>query len=132
MSGSEAQGEPGPEAAYFAHLARGEFAIQHCDGCARWVFYPRIACPHCGGRALTFQRPSGRGVVYATSVVRPRPEQGAPYNVALIDLDEGPRMMGRIEGVAPEAVGIGLKVVAEVDTGGATPVVVFRAAKAER
>ena len=128
MSVSDAPAEAGPEATYFGHLARGELMVQQCEGCDRWVFYPRIACPHCGSRALRFRRPSGRGVVYATSVVRPRPGTGEPYNVALIDLEEGPRMMGRIEGLAPEAVRIGLDVRAEVDTSGEAPVVVFRPA----
>jgi uncharacterized OB-fold protein len=48
------------------------------------------------------------GVVYATTVVH-RPDE-APYNVCLIDLDEGRRVMGRVEGMAPEQVAIGLRV----------------------
>ena len=47
------------------------------------------------------------GTVYATTVVRPR--DGEPYNVALVDLPEG-RRMTRVEGVAPEAVRIGMQV----------------------
>jgi uncharacterized OB-fold protein len=49
-----------------------------------------------------------RGVVYATTVVRPRGEE--PYNVCLVDLDDGGRVMGRVEGLAPEDVTIGLRV----------------------
>jgi uncharacterized protein len=49
-----------------------------------------------------------RGVVYATTVVRPRGEE--PYNVCLVDLEDGERVMGRVEGLAPDAVTIGLRV----------------------
>jgi uncharacterized OB-fold protein len=49
-----------------------------------------------------------RGVVYATTVVRPRGEE--PYNVCLVDLDDGVRVMGRVEGLAPQDVTIGLRV----------------------
>jgi uncharacterized OB-fold protein len=54
---------------------------------------------------------SGRGTVYATTNVRER--QGS-YNVSLIDLAEGPRMMSRVESIAPEAVLIGMAVSARV------------------
>jgi len=49
-----------------------------------------------------------RGVVYATTVVHRRGE--APYNVCLVDLEEGDRVMGRVEGLAPQDVTIGLRV----------------------
>jgi hypothetical protein len=51
---------------------------------------------------------AGLGTVYATTVTHPR--EGAPYNVALIDCDEGFRLMSRVDGVAPEAVRIGMRV----------------------
>ncbi len=118
-----------PEREFFDALGDGRFLLQHCAACDGWVFYPRAACPHCGGRALDWREASGGGTVYATSVVRRRPEQGPPYNVALIDLAEGPRMMSRVESVAPEAVRIGMPVTALVDRSGETPVVVFRPAE---
>jgi uncharacterized OB-fold protein len=49
-----------------------------------------------------------RGVVYATTVVRPRGED--PYNVCLVDLEDGERVMGRVEGLEPQDVTIGLPV----------------------
>jgi uncharacterized OB-fold protein len=49
-----------------------------------------------------------RGVVHATTVVHPRGEE--PYNVCLVDLDDGVRVMGRVEGLAPQDVTIGLRV----------------------
>ena len=59
-----------------------------------------------------------RGVVHATTVVRPRGEE--PYNVCLVDLDEGVRVMGRVEGLAPEDVTIGLRVQARTGDDGIT------------
>ena len=119
---------PGPEQTFFDHLANGEFHLQHCTSCSKAVFYPRAICPHCSADALESRAASGDGVVYATSVVRQRPEKGGVYNVALIDLAEGPRMMSRVEGIAPEDVTIGMAVRAEVDRSGDTPLVVFRPA----
>lgn len=125
---TEAIAGPGPEQTYFDHLAKGEFHLQHCASCDKAVFYPRAVCPHCGSGALDSRPASGDGTVYATSVVRQRPEKGGVYNVALIDLAEGPRMMSRVEGVAPEQVTIGMAVRAEVDRSGDTPLVIFKPA----
>ena len=125
---SDAIAGPGAEQTYFDHLAEGEFHIQHCTACKKAVFYPRAACPHCGSGTLEWRRASGDGVVYATSVVRQRPERGGVYNVALIDLAEGARMMSRVEGIEPEKVTIGMAVRAEVDRSGDAPLVVFRPA----
>jgi uncharacterized OB-fold protein len=118
----------GPEQTYFDHLAKGEFMLQHCGACAKVVFYPRAICPHCSADALEWRSATGRGTVYSTSVVRQRPEKGGVYNVALIDFAEGGRMMSRVDGIAPEAVSIGMAVVAEIDSTGETPLVVFRPA----
>jgi hypothetical protein len=118
----------GPEQTYFDYLADGDFMLQHCGDCAKVAFYPRAICPHCSADALEWRPATGRGTVYSTSVVRQRPERGGVYNVALIDFEEGGRMMSRVEGIAPEEVAIGMAVVAEIDTSGETPLVVFKPA----
>lgn len=105
---------PGPEQAYKDKLARGSFEIQNCAGCGKHVFYPRVVCPHCGADKLGWVAASGNGVVYSTTVVRRKPEAGGDYNVALIDLAEGPRMMSRVAGIEPAAVKIGMKVQARI------------------
>ncbi|MGE8614997.1 MAG: Zn-ribbon domain-containing OB-fold protein [Achromobacter veterisilvae] len=104
----------GVEAQYRQALDQGRFLIQRCAGCDRAVFYPRMICPHCGADALAWIEPDGRGTVYATTVVRRKPDAGGDYNVALVDLREGVRLMSRVEGVAPEAVRIGMPVRAQV------------------
>lgn len=116
---------PGPEKVYQEALRRGEFQIQHCGGCARHVFFPRVICPHCGSPNLSWVKPSGKGTVYSTIVVRRKPDAGGDINVALIDLEEGVRMMSRVDGLPPEQVRIGMAVQASVIDGKEQPLVVF-------
>lgn len=87
------------------------------DGEGRPVFPPRAG--------LDWAESGGLGTVYATTTARPR--DGGPYNVSLIDLDEGLRLMSRVEGVAPEEVAAGLRVRLEFSPGD-PPVPVFRPA----
>jgi uncharacterized protein len=97
-----------PLAVYQAHLDRGELAYQWSPMAQKPVFYPRVICPFTGSDQLEWRVSAGFGMVYATTVTHPR--EGAPYNVALIDIDEGFRLMSRVEDVVPEAVEIGMRV----------------------
>ncbi|QNP48866.1 Zn-ribbon domain-containing OB-fold protein [Diaphorobacter aerolatus] len=99
---------------YQAELDAGRFCIQQCPQCSKHVFTPRELCPHCGASPLKWVRASGMGTVYSTSTIARKPEAGGNYNVALIDLDEGVRMMSRVEDVAPDEVKIGQRVQARV------------------
>lgn len=98
-----------PEQEYFEHLDGGKFMLQLSRSSGRYFFYPRVAEPGTGARDLEWVEASGRGTVHATTVVRVKPPQ-PPYNVVLVDLEEGPRVMSRVEGIAPENVRIGMKV----------------------
>lgn len=109
--------EPGPEKLYLDKLAQGRFEIQKCAACGRHVFYPRVLCPHCGASQLDWVKPSGNGTVYSSTVVRRKPADGGDYNVALIDLEEGVRMMSRVVGCAPEQVKIGQRVKSRIADG---------------
>ena len=104
----------GPEKQYFDQLAAGRFEIQQCAACRRHVFYPRVLCPHCGAGQLDWVAASGRGTVYSTTVVRRKSADGGDYNVCLVDLAEGPRMMSRVVTVAPQEVKIGMAVKARI------------------
>lgn len=110
---------------YQAELDAGRFCIQHCTQCGRHVFTPRELCPHCGASPLRWVRASGAGTVYSASTIARKAEAGGNYNVSLIDLDEGVRMMSRVEGVAPEAVRIGQRVQARVAQQGTRGLVLF-------
>eukprot|EP01137_Pigoraptor_chileana_P037152 Opistho-2@33805 len=110
--------EPGPGpgllARHQALLAEGRFLIQHCGACGKHVYYPRLLCPHCGADEPALVEPHGTGTVYATTTVRRKADAGGDYNVAVIELDEGVRLMSRVDGVPPSDVRIGQRVRARV------------------
>ena len=92
---------------YWESLKARAMQLQRCSECGRSVFFPRAICPHCGGASLEWRLVSGRATLYSFTVVHraPTPElQGeAPYVVALVDLEEGVRLMARIRDVEPGA-----------------------------
>lgn len=98
--------------------------IQRSRSSGRHVFYPRVAEPVTGARDLEWVEASGRGTVYSVTVIGKR-DPADNYNVALIDLAEGPRMMSRVEGIPAADVRIGLAVTARIITEGDQPLVVF-------
>lgn len=112
-----------PYAEYTAYLAEGRFMLQRQKGGAAH-YPPRAVAPLTGSEDLEWFEPSGKGTVYSLTTVSKRPPE-ADYNVALIDLAEGPRMMSRVEGIDPAQVHIGMAVVARVIVQGEEPVVVF-------
>src|SRR5882724_12569557 len=79
-----------PLAVYQAHLEKRELAYQWSPEADKAVFYPRVLCPFTGSDRLEWRVSAGLGTVYATTVTHPR--EGSPYNVALIDCDEGFRL----------------------------------------
>src|SRR5215472_462483 len=97
-----------PLGTYLDRLERGELAYQFSREANKAVFYPRVICPYTGSDRLEWRISEGLGTVYATTVVHA--QQGETYNVALIDVDEGFRMMSRVEDIAPTAVRIGMRV----------------------
>ena len=125
MENSNTPDNPGPLQIFEDYLARGEFRIQQCKDCGGHVFYPRYLCHHCGSSNLKWIAVSGRGTVYSTTVVRNRPGNGVDYNIALIDLEEGPRMMSRVMDVDPVDVTIGMEVSAHIGILDDQPAVVF-------
>jgi uncharacterized OB-fold protein len=114
----------GPEAQFKAYLAEGRFMIQRSRSTGRHVFYPRVAVPGSGETDLEWVPASGDGTVYSVTVNRTR--EGS-YNVALVDLAEGPRLMSRIEGV--ETAPIGTRVKARIASIDDEPAIVFDVAE---
>jgi uncharacterized protein len=105
--------EKSPLGTFLEHLKKGELAYQVThDGKA--VFYPRAVAPHTGGD-LEWRVSKGLGTVYSTTVVYYRGEP--PLNVALIDVDEGFRLMSRVEEIDPTRVKIGMRVKFQVHPG---------------
>lgn len=104
----------GEEAPFFAAAAEGRLVIQRCPVCQRAVFYPRTLCPHCHDGVPEWTDASGKATVYSFSVLQraglPGFEADVPYVVALVDLEEGVRMMANIVNVPPDEVRIGMPV----------------------
>jgi uncharacterized OB-fold protein len=98
-----------PLGVYVEHCKKGELAYQVCTDDNTPVFFPRAVAPKTGSTNLEWRVSKGLGTVYSTTVVHAAKDQ-PPHNVALIDIDEGFRMMSRVVGLAPEDVTIGLRV----------------------
>ena len=100
------------------------FTLPRCESCGAFHFYPRPACPKCGGARLAWAEPSGRGEVYSHSTVHRAPSAAfkdeVPYVVAIVKTDEGPHLLSRVVGVAPDKVTIGMRL--KVKAGGGLPV----------
>ena len=98
-------------------LAQGRFLIQRCGDCHQAIYYPREVCPHCGSVNLSLVEPAGTGTVHAVTTVRRKADAGGDLNVSLVDLDEGVRLMARVDGVPTSEVRIGQRVQARVERG---------------
>ncbi|MEC9347626.1 MAG: Zn-ribbon domain-containing OB-fold protein [Pseudomonadota bacterium] len=100
--------------AFWAAAAEGRLELQRCATCGTAQFYPRPHCAECGSGAVEPFTASGRGTVFTFTVNyrAPTPAFGAdgPYVIALVDLEEGPRMMVNILDVDPAGVRIGMAV----------------------
>jgi len=101
---------------------QGELRYQVCRACGGPQFYPRALCARCGATALDWCRASGGGTVHAVTVVHRAPSaafrDAVPYAIALVDLDEGFRMMANVVGADPARVAIGDRVRVVFETRG--------------
>ena len=116
----------GPDQIFQRALAEQEILLPKCDDCGAFHFFPRVLCPHCHGTAISWQRASGKGRVHTTTVVRRKLERGGDYNVCMVELEEGVRMMSRVEGIAPGEVVIDMPVTAFVGEAEGVPAVLFK------
>ncbi|MCZ2499114.1 DNA-binding protein [Xylophilus sp. Kf1] len=126
---SNAAAETGVQAWHQAQLDQGRFFIQRGTVDGRAVYYPREFSPFDGSRP-EWVEPAGTGTVHAVTTVRRKPEAGGDYNVSIVELDEGVRLMSRVEGVASEQVRIGQRVKARVQVTDGRGLVVFDLAEA--
>ncbi len=113
----------------------GQLLIKRCAACGRAHFYPRPFCPYCWSEQVSWEEASGRATLYTWSVVYqndlpPFPGR-VPYVAAIIDLEEGPRMMSNIVDCPFDklAMGMALEVTFREETDDIT-LPVFRPAQA--
>ena len=100
---------------YWRASAEGRLVLPVCDACGHHIWYPRSWCPVCGAETVTWTEMSGRGTVYACTVLRRGMGPWAaatPYVGAYVELEEGPRILANVITDVPESVSIGMPVVA--------------------
>jgi hypothetical protein len=110
--------KPSPTSRPFWDAARRhELMLQRCLACRKFIYYPRDRCPYCFADRLEWSRVSGKGRVHSYTVVR-RPSHrsfaDAPYVLAIVELDEGPRMTTNIV-ADPAAVRVEMPVIVHFD-----------------
>ena len=108
--------EQSPLGVYIDHLNHGQLAYQVCADDNTPVFFPRAVAPKTGSTNLEWRVSKGLGTVYSTTAVYAAKDQ-PPHNVALIDIDEGFRMMSRVEDIDPLQVKIGMRVKVRIHPG---------------
>lgn len=132
MSGASGTGtargaRPLPEpddssAPFWDGCARGELLMQACSACGRVRFPPRPMCPACQSFQHEWTRASGRGRVWSWVVAHPPLlpffAGRAPYPVAVVELDEGVRMVGGLVGCRPDEIAPGMRVGVEFEDAG--------------
>lgn len=100
---------PAPESVPYWEAAKSHrLEIPHCNACGHYWFPPSRSCPNCLAADFTWTQVSGNGKVYSFvtfhRVYHPAWEGEVPYVVALIELDEGPRLLSNIVGIEPDKV----------------------------
>ncbi len=104
----------GLNAEFYAFCAAGELRFQRCSACATWRHPPRARCAACGSDTSTWELASGRGQIYTWTITHRPLDPGfadeVPYAVLVVEMDEGPRLVGNLRGLAPSELRLGLPV----------------------
>ena len=106
---------PDPETQGFWDAARERrLLIQRCNACGEAYFYPRPFCPKCWSEDVAWEEASGDATLYTWSVVHvndlPPFNERVPYVAAVVELEEGPRVMTNIEGTPHDQLRVGMPV----------------------
>jgi uncharacterized OB-fold protein len=100
--------------AYWDGLRDRKLLMPRCDACGKYWFPPSLLCPHCNETKWTWTSTSGRGRIFSYvvyhRVYHPGFAEEVPYAVAVIELDEGPRMVSNVIGIAPDKLACDLRV----------------------
>lgn len=104
---------------YWEAATRGELLFQECPECGNRQLYPREMCTLCAAKP-EWRTATGRGTVYTYTIIRQNWAEPfrsmLPYVVAMVELEEGPRLMANVTGVDPEEVTVGMPVEAWFET----------------
>ena len=98
---------------------RHELRIQRCNACGTHIFYPREACSQCLSPDLIWIPVSGKGTLYSYTIAQapthPAFAEDVPYVIAIVELEEGPRITTNLVGCLPDEVTIGMPVMASFE-----------------
>jgi uncharacterized protein len=110
--------------------ARHELLLQRCAACSAAVFYPRSVCPACGSTRLEWEPASGSGTLYSYTVARRATHRKladrVPYVIAIVELDEGPRLTSTVVGTDPDDLAIGARLQVDFEDDETVSFPVFR------
>jgi hypothetical protein len=99
---------------FYEHCKRRELHFQRCGGCGAWRHVPREMCSECGSWSWEWARSSGRGRVFSWTVVaralHPAFQDACPYAPAVIEMEEGVRILSQVVDCAPDALEIDMPV----------------------
>lgn len=103
-----------PESLPFWNATRERrLVLPRCEDCGTVFWYPRRFCPQCSSRRIAWQEAAGTGTIYSFTIVRVgqgRFRECTPYAVAVVELDEGPRLTTNVVDVDVESLAIGQRV----------------------
>ena len=107
--------DPTPTAQpFWDALAAGRVDLQHCADCGHWVYYPRSRCSACMSRNLVWETISGEGTLYTFTIARqpttPAFSEVHDLVLAVVELDEGPKLTTTLENVVEDRIRIGMRV----------------------
>jgi uncharacterized OB-fold protein len=110
---------PHPVAApFWEAAARRELVLPFCEACEAFFFYPRVICPRCGSRDVAWRPATGRGRVHTFCIhhqsALPGFRDAVPFVSAMVELEEGPRLMTFLVGVKPDPTAIRCEMPVEV------------------
>jgi uncharacterized OB-fold protein len=93
--------------------------LQRCGSCERRRFPPEVGCPHCGSLAAEWAPVSGRATLYTWTVAHPPLlpyfQKRSPWLIAVVQLEEGPRLVTNLTGISPEECEIGMPLECQFD-----------------
>jgi uncharacterized OB-fold protein len=121
----------GVSAELYAYWARGDLRIQRCSDCNVWRHPPRYLCAQCGSGRFSFEPVSGRGVVFSWTITHRAvdPAFEPPYAIVVVELEEGPRLVGNLVGIDSADLRLDLPVTVELEpVSDAISLVTFRPA----
>lgn len=118
---------------YWEAASRGQLLLQGCGACGTLRHYPRLLCDQCYSDEVIWKEASGRGTIHSWTVAHhafhPAFAGELPYTIVTIDLEEGPRALGRWHGPTPN---IGQAAEGRFEISDGTPNLVFRPAEEVR